>query len=72
MAMEDETRAFLVRILNSLSVVLIWMILNVFFGIYKNFAFFDTYPDWTNYVFYIFFIGSLALLAVYLYRKWKL
>ena len=58
MGMEDETREFLVRILNTIAIVLVWMMLNVFFGFYKNYAFFETKPDWTNYLFYIFFCQS--------------
>ncbi|MGF2412787.1 hypothetical protein [Ferruginibacter sp.] len=72
MGMEDETREFLVRILNTIAIVLLWMLLNVFFGFYKNFAFFETKPDWTNYVFYVFSVGSFIMLIVHLWRKWKL
>ncbi len=71
MGMEDDTRAFFVRILNSMSVVLIWMIANVFAGIYNNYAFFDTVPTWKNYLFYAFAAGSFILLLRYLYKKWK-
>ena len=40
MSMEDETREFLVRILNTVAIVLVWMMANVFIGIYKGYAFF--------------------------------
>jgi hypothetical protein len=72
MGMEDETREFLVRILNTIAIVLLWMMLNVFFGFYKNYAFFDIKPDWTNYVFYVFSFASLIMLIIHLWRKWKL
>ena len=48
------------------------MMLNVFFGIYKNYAFFDTAPNWKNYLFYAFSIISLVILIIHLRRKWKL
>ncbi len=72
MGMEDDTRAFLVRIMQTVSIVLLWMMVNVFIGIYKNYAFFEDHPNWTNYVYYTFFLTSLAALIVHLKRKWKL
>lgn len=72
MGMEDDTRAFLLRILNTVAIVLLWMMANVFIGIYKNYAFFEGKPNWTNYLYYIFFLVSLAALIIHLRRKWKL
>jgi hypothetical protein len=72
MGMEDETREFLVRILNTGALVLLWMMINVFIGIYKGFAFFEEKPGWANYIYYIFFIASLIFLIIHLKRKWKL
>ena len=70
--MEDETREFLVRILNTVAIVLLWMMTNVFIGIYKGYAFFEVKPDWTNYVYYGFLIISFIALVFHLKRKWKL
>jgi hypothetical protein len=72
MGMEDETREFLVRILNTVAIVLLWMMANVFIGIYKGFAFFDEKPGWANYVYYVFLAASFIFLVVHLKRKWKL
>lgn len=72
MGMEDDTKAFLIRILQTVSIVLLWMMLNVFIGIYKNYAFFEDNPDWTNYLYYAFFLISLTALLIHLKRKWKL
>jgi len=72
MGIEDETREFLVRILQTISIVLLWMVLNVFFGFYKDYAFFDRHPNWTNYLFYILSAASLVMLIIHLRRKWKL
>lgn len=71
MAMEEETTEFLIRILNTISMVLLWMIACVFFGIYLNYAFFETAPGWKNIFFYIAFTVSLFFLIRYLVRKWK-
>jgi ABC-type glycerol-3-phosphate transport system permease component len=72
MGMEDETREFLVRILNTVAIVLLWMMANVFIGIYKGFAFFENKPDWKNYVYYVFLVTSFIVLILHLKRKWKL
>jgi hypothetical protein len=72
MGMEDETRDFLMRILNTISMVLIWMLLMVFFGFYKDYAFFENKLNWTNYLFYALALISFIMLLIYLRRKWKL
>jgi len=72
MGMEDETKAFLIRIMQTISLVLLWMLINVFIGIYKDYAFFENRPNWTNYLYYAFFLISLFFLIVHLRRKWKL
>lgn len=72
MGMEDETRGFLVRILNTVAIVMLWMMANVFIGIYKGFAFFEHKPDWTNYLYYAFLVASFFFLVLHLKRKWKL
>lgn len=70
--MEDETREFLVRILNTVAIVLLWMMANVFIGIYKGYAFFEAVPGWKNNVYYALLLISFALLVIHLKRKWKL
>ena len=70
--MEDETREFLIRILNTVAIVLFWMMTNVFIGIYKGFAFFENQADWKNYIYYLFLLASFILLVIHLKRKWKL
>ena len=72
MGMEDETREFLVRILNTVAIVLLWMITNVFIGIYKGYAFFKDNPGWTHYSYYAFLVISFIVLIIHLKRKWKL
>lgn len=72
MGMEEETRAFLTKILQTISIVLLWMMINVFIGIYKGFAFFEDRPGWPNYLYYAGFLTSLVALIVHLKRKLKL
>jgi hypothetical protein len=72
MGMEEDTRAFLIRILQTVSIVLLWMMINTFLGLYKNYGFFEDRPGWKNYLFYAFFIISLVVLLIHLKRKWRL
>ena len=72
MGMEDDTREFLVLIVNTISMVFIWMMLNVVAGIYFDLAFFQDKPGPGNYIYYLAFLASLFFLVRYLRRKWKL
>jgi len=38
--MEDEAREFLIKIMQTISIILLWMMVHVFIGIYKGYAFF--------------------------------
>lgn len=72
MGMEDETRDFLVLILNTIALVLIWMILQVLLGIFFKLGLFETTPSVKNYLYYVFLVASLILLIRHLGKKWKL
>lgn len=69
--MEDETRDFLVLIVNTIALVLIWMIANVLAGIYFKLAFFTGRPGIGNIIYYLFALASLFFLVRQLSRKWK-
>jgi hypothetical protein len=69
--MEPEMIAFLIRIVQTISVGLLWMLVNMTLGIYYGFAFFINKPTIGNYLFYIFFLASLAALIYYFIKKWK-
>lgn len=69
--MEDDVREFLVKILNTIAMGMIWLIINMTVGIYFDFAFFENKPGPGNYIFYAWFVISLLLLIRYLIKKWK-
>lgn len=69
--MEPEVRNFLTKIASSLSMGLLWLIVNVTVGIYFNYAFFERVPTLANYIFYAWFLLSLILLVIYYRRKWN-
>lgn len=72
MGMEDDTRAFLVLILNTIAWVLLWMIANVLVGIYLGYGFFEGSPSWKNILYYILAIISFIFLIRRIKRKWDL
>lgn len=69
--MENETRAFLILIVNSIAWVMLWMLLNVIFGIYLEYGFFEGSPTWKNMLYYLLAIASLFGLIRLLVKKWK-
>jgi ABC-type glycerol-3-phosphate transport system permease component len=71
MGMEDDTRGFLVLIVNTIALVLMWMIANVLVGIYWGYAFYEMNVSWKNIIYYILSLATLVLLVWYITRKWK-
>ncbi|MBC7889931.1 MAG: hypothetical protein H7Z13_18805 [Ferruginibacter sp.] len=69
--MEPEVKEFLIKIVHSLSMGLVWLLINMSIGIYYGFAFFEGSPTIANWLYYIGFLVSLALLILYLRKKWK-
>ncbi len=70
--MEEETREFLLKIATTISLGLLWLLINTSIGIGLNFAFFKHHPGIGNIIFYLWFIISLTWLIIYLRRKWNL
>ncbi|MEJ7674788.1 MAG: hypothetical protein WKF59_19355 [Chitinophagaceae bacterium] len=69
--MEPEVKSFLSKISTSLSVGLLWLLINTTIGIGFNFAFFEDKPTIGNYIFYAWFLISLYLLIGFYRKKWK-
>ncbi len=69
--MEPDVRDFLVRILQTISMTMVWLLVNMSFGIYFGFAFFEHKPSIGNIIFYIWFLASFVALIYYLKKKWK-
>lgn len=70
--MEPDAKKFFSKIINSLSVGLLWLLVNSTVGIAFNFAFFTTRPAIGNYIFYAWFLISLFLLLLFYKKLWKL
>ncbi len=69
--MEPEVREFLIKIVQSISMGLLWLLSNMTFGIYFGYAFFEGVPTSGNIVYYICFLFTFILLVKYLRKKWK-
>ena len=69
--MEPDVREFLVRIVQSLSMAMVWLLVNMTLGIYFELGFFENTPTLWNYIFYVWFLASLVLLILYFRKKWK-
>lgn len=70
--MEPEVKKFFSRIVSSLSVGLLWLMVNSTLGIYFHLAFFEYRPGLGNYIFYGWFLISLVLLIFFYKKKWDL
>lgn len=69
--MEPDIKSYLSKILSSISMTLLWLLINSTVGIGLNYAFFEKKPSPANYIFYAWFLLSLFLLVLYLRKKWK-
>lgn len=69
--MDPEVKVFLLLIINTLSMGLVWLLLNMTLGIYFNLAFFEKSPSLGNILYYTFFLVSLIFLILYFRKKWK-
>lgn len=68
---EPETRDFLKRIIQTVSMGMLFLLVHMTVGIYFNWAFFEDTIRTGNIIYYLFFVGSLIALVYYYYRMWK-
>ncbi|MEO6613747.1 MAG: hypothetical protein ABIT05_13230 [Chitinophagaceae bacterium] len=68
---DPEVKKFFLRILNSVSLGLLWMMACATAGIYYKLGYFNGQPVIFNILFYTAMLGTLWLLIRYLYRNWK-
>ena len=69
--MEPKIVAYLKRIIKTLVIGLVWMAINVRFGIMSNYAFIADKISTGNIVYYIWFFASLSFIGYYIYKIWK-
>jgi hypothetical protein len=69
--MEPKIVAYLKRIIKTLLIGLLWMAINVRFGIMSNYAFVEDKISTGNIIYYIWFFISLSFVGYYIYKIWK-
>lgn len=69
--MEPEVKRFLQKVVWTLSGALVWLVINMYLGIYKELGFPEKEVTLWNILFYCFAVLSLVLLILYFLRLWK-
>ncbi|BFG71417.1 hypothetical protein KACHI17_22980 [Sediminibacterium sp. KACHI17] len=69
--LEPAVRKYLLRIVNTLSLGLLWLALNSTFGIMYDYAFIHDTIKLGNILFYCFFVASLTAYLWYIIRLWS-
>lgn len=68
---DPDVKQFLLKILNSISLVLLWMIACATAGIYYEFGYTNGKPVTYTIIFYVAMAVTLFLLLRQLYKIWK-
>ena len=69
--MEDETRWFFIVIVQTVSSLVLWMLVNILFGLYFRLALFNEAPALKNYIYYTAALASFIFLVRHFVKKWK-
>lgn len=69
--MEPGVRQYLIRIVNTLSIGILWMAINSTLGIMYDFAFVHDKISTGNILFYIWFVSSLTAFLWWVIRLWS-
>lgn len=69
--MEDDTKRFLNKIVTTIGLGLLWLFINMTFGIYAGWFFFHKRPTAGNYIYYSLAFLSLIGLLILFKRIWK-
>jgi len=69
--MEPDIRAFLIKVLNSIAMGLVFLLLNITLGIYFKLGIPEQGLRWYHILYYVFLLFSLYLLLRYYIRLWK-
>lgn len=70
METEKDIRQFLKKMVNSIFIIIFWMMLNVIFGIYYQYAFIEAKPIWQNALYYVLSLLGLMVVIIFIKRTW--
>jgi len=68
---EPEIKEFLRRILQTVSMGMLFLLTHMTFGLYLNWGFYDEHISIGNIIYYIFLLASFGGLLYYYYRLWR-
>jgi len=68
---EPEVKNFLKRVLQTVSMGMLFLIVHMTFGLYLNWGFYEEEMTTGNLIYYIFFVTSFIALLYYYYRMWN-
>jgi hypothetical protein len=69
--MEEDAARLLVKIVKTISIVIVWMMITMTFGIYFGWFFYYKMPTIGNIICYLFIAITLVLVLIYLRKLWK-
>jgi membrane protein DedA with SNARE-associated domain len=69
--MEEDAARLLVKIVKTISIVIVWMIITMTIGIYFGWFFFYNAPTIGNIICYLIIAALLVLVLIYLWNLWK-
>jgi hypothetical protein len=71
MGMEDDSKNFLILIVQTVSSVIVWLLTNIFFGLYLKYGMFENTPSLLNIGYYILFLIGSFFLFKYFKKRWQ-
>lgn len=71
MKWEDDILGFLVLIVQTLSMIILFVMVNITLALFFNLAFFEGTIGLKNILYYLFFLASLIFLTRYVFKKWS-
>ncbi len=69
--MEPDVRKFLTILMQSISMMLLWMLMNTFFGIKLGYLFLDEKITVWHGVYYVGMIVSFVFVMRYILKQWR-
>ena len=71
MSKDQDARLFFLKIVQSVSMLILWMIVQIGLGMYFEFAYIGSVQPWLNIVFYIQLLITGFWVFQYIRKKWK-
>jgi uncharacterized membrane protein (DUF373 family) len=71
MGIENDAKNFLVLIVQTVSSIILWLLMNILFGLYLKYGLFDNYPSAINVLYYSLFVAGSIWLFFFFKKRWK-